>query len=897
MSVKSPHVNRVYELVGGASQSFVVLQDLPGQSLRDFLATPKMNITAACHIGFQTALGLVALHERGILHGSPTPENIWIERSGAVRLLQFPLVPMALDMDRFKPPTVAYLAPELHDAEQTPTVQTDLYSLGCTLYELIAGQRPFDDHTVHGVLRRHQSDGAQRLDKLMKGVPEALADLIVDLLEKDPLLRCASASHVAHLLAPFASGAKPRTATPPRLDTTGPLTGYGAWQAPAWAAPPRQTPSVVPKAQVAPNAPRLVQSPSTAAGAQPPRARILPRSGQVSLTVDGPKSAKVAVVPGASDPARKTPAGSATDQPQATEEPPVGKEIPRNFESPDDGASSWQPPENAGAPRPIVRPKTATSRFSAATLVAVGVGLALVAIVLIAGLMVYEPTDPADARAPTVPQGDFQSAAPAVSPATGDQQPAKVAGKETAEASKPSADQRSVVEVADDGQTLWAAPPGGRPLTLDYLPSGAQVILVLRPSELLAHAEGAKWLDALGPAGERMKNQLVSVLGVALSEIELLSIALTTGDSGAPVPAMTMRLRAAVPEATLLERWNGPQPVEHQGKKYFQGDRFAYYIPPSGQGRTIAIATVEAMKSIVEFDGAPLLSRGIEKLLSETDSARHITLLLVPRYLSTDGESLLAGELARLRDPLGRMFDEHVEALALSAQLADALFLELRAVGTADQPPQKLSQTLMASIGQLPDQVEQYVVSLNPQPYGRAILLRLPRMIQWLRDYTRAGVENRQAVLRCYLPVQAAHNLLLGTELALSEAPPAGLPTNPAASVAPRPTAAAALKKKISLSFPRDTLERCLEMFSKEIDVDVVINGSDLQLEGITKNQSFSLDERDQPASDILRKILKLASPAGKLVYVIRPRDGGSESIVITTRAAAAKRGDKLSES
>jgi hypothetical protein len=104
----------------------------------------------------------------------------------------------------------------------------------------------------------------------------------------------------------------------------------------------------------------------------------------------------------------------------------------------------------------------------------------------------------------------------------------------------------------------------------------------------------------------------------------------------------------------------------------------------------------------------------------------------------------------------------------------------------------------------------------------------------------------------------------------------------------------AALAKPITLSFPRDTLERCLELLAKEIDVEIVIQGADLQAEGITRNQSFGLDERQQPAGEILQRVLQLANPAGKLVYVIRPQADGREAIFITTRSAATKRGDRL---
>ena len=66
-----------------------------------------------------------------------------------------------------------------------------------------------------------------------------------------------------------------------------------------------------------------------------------------------------------------------------------------------------------------------------------------------------------------------------------------------------------------------------------------------------------------------------------------------------------------------------------------------------------------------------------------------------------------------------------------------------------------------------------------------------------------------------------------------------------------------------------------------------------MQLEGITKNQSFGLDERDKPAEAILRVILMKANPDGKLIYVFRGA-GEGDSLEITTKAAAAKRGDAV---
>ena len=62
-----------------------------------------------------------------------------------------------------------------------------------------------------------------------------------------------------------------------------------------------------------------------------------------------------------------------------------------------------------------------------------------------------------------------------------------------------------------------------------------------------------------------------------------------------------------------------------------------------------------------------------------------------------------------------------------------------------------------------------------------------------------------------------------------------------------------------------------------DIGVEILMVGKDFQEEGITKNQSFRLDEREKPAGEILLAIMKQADPAGRLVYVIKPKEGGGE--------------------
>ena len=107
-----------------------------------------------------------------------------------------------------------------------------------------------------------------------------------------------------------------------------------------------------------------------------------------------------------------------------------------------------------------------------------------------------------------------------------------------------------------------------------------------------------------------------------------------------------------------------------------------------------------------------------------------------------------------------------------------------------------------------------------------------------------------------------------------------------------------------SLVLPKETLEQSLRLLAEDIGVDIEILGQDLQLAGITKNQSLGIDLRDQPAKKILLEILLRANPdrtatgpadpRQMLVYIIKLSEEGSRRIFVTTRTAAAARGDKF---
>jgi serine/threonine protein kinase len=860
-AAKSPHLSRVYQFHAAATPPFFVLEDLQGASLPDFLAGRQPALAEACRIGFHATLGLVALQEMRGVHGGLCPANLWVEPTGSVKLLQFPLVGPLVSEARRDPRLVDYLAPELADPRNAPDALSDIYALGCTLYELIAGRPLFPGGTPEQKIKRHAVEIPQRIDQLVPGVSEDLADLLAEMLAKEPMLRAQTASHVAHLLAPFASGAsEARKARPPSEAPRTLTPGYGAWHEPGWQAPPKQAPSHHASQQAA-----------------------IPVANPVELMARAAR-----------------PLGDTTPQRSAAE-------------SKTDAADDADAPfivvgSNAGDPS-VMAPAGAalvSRHASNTTLIGVGAGLILIALVALVGYLVADrgPATTIELPATKSASGTNNVAGASVPPSGGAnpensaaETNAPVAGSETPRdgaASSPNATH----EVDDDGQSLWARPTAGQPLDARYLPAGTQLFLALRPAEILASEEGRKLVDALGPAGHDARTLLESVLGVDLAKVEQVTIAFAPDETGAPQPAYVMRLAEPLPEATLLAGWGQPQPATLNKNSYFQSNRRAYFLPGDDAGRVIVISAPMAMKEILERNGDPPLRREIEQLLRTSDDRQHFILLGAPGYLLTDGQSLLAGDLAKLHDALPHLFGMNVQALSASAHLGDELFLELRVAAPADQQPQQLASDLSARLARLSEHLEQYVASLTPNPYGRLIVNRFPLMVQMANSFTRFAAEDRQAVLRCYLPASAAHNLVLGAQLTLFEET-ASAASGAAASAAAAGTStpnqpATPLDKIVSLSFPRDTLEHSLELLSQEIETPIVIQGTDLQLEGITKNQSFALDERGKPAREILAKVLALANPDGKLIWVARPDEAGRETIVITTRAAAAKRGDPL---
>ncbi|MEK6235203.1 MAG: serine/threonine protein kinase, partial [Planctomycetales bacterium] len=210
-AIRNDNLARVYHFADLQTYRFVAVERLEGKTLTDHLAQQGVLPAAeACRIARQIAMGVSALFQVGIVHGELRPENVWMTPMGTAKVMAFPfhrdpLAPVA-PFDPNDPNSAVkadYLAPEISSGQAAPDARGDVYALGCLLYQCLTGRVPFPDQNVFQKVLRHGSEPVISPDQLNPSVPNAVAQLVMYLLAKDPNQRYQEPNHVAEALAPY----------------------------------------------------------------------------------------------------------------------------------------------------------------------------------------------------------------------------------------------------------------------------------------------------------------------------------------------------------------------------------------------------------------------------------------------------------------------------------------------------------------------------------------------------------------------------------------------------------------------------------------------------------------------------------------------------------------------
>ena len=158
----------------------------------------------------QAALGLQHAHEAGLVHRDIKPGNLMVDRTGTVKILDLGLARFQEENNQSQILTQGilgtpdYLAPEQARDSHAVDIRADIYSLGCTLFYLIAGRPPFEGTTAQKIAFHQSKDPPPLLGMLRPDIPEELEQIVQKMMAKDPADRFRTPADVAEALAPVA---------------------------------------------------------------------------------------------------------------------------------------------------------------------------------------------------------------------------------------------------------------------------------------------------------------------------------------------------------------------------------------------------------------------------------------------------------------------------------------------------------------------------------------------------------------------------------------------------------------------------------------------------------------------------------------------------------------------
>jgi serine/threonine-protein kinase len=214
-ALQHPNVVTVFDSGTDQGLAFIVMELLPGPTLAQYVADrgplPEAEVK---HLASQVAAGLAAAHGAGLVHRDIKPANVMFDSAGMLKIVDFGIARLSqsaggrLTASGTVIGSAPYLSPE--QIQGLPTDErSDLYALGCVMVFMLTGRPPFEAEHPMAVVQQHLTQDPPRISDRRPGVSPELEALVLQLLDKSPQVRPASAEDVAARLAylPSTAGA------------------------------------------------------------------------------------------------------------------------------------------------------------------------------------------------------------------------------------------------------------------------------------------------------------------------------------------------------------------------------------------------------------------------------------------------------------------------------------------------------------------------------------------------------------------------------------------------------------------------------------------------------------------------------------------------------------------
>lgn len=189
--LQHPNIIRYYGAGSNRTQRFYAMEMIEGGSLDQVIRQAgRLSWEQALDYGIQIAKALEHAHAAGIIHRDLKPGNLLIAKDGTLKLSDFGIArdtqATALTQAGKTVGTMAYMAPEQISGKTPVNQRTDLYALGCVMFEMLTGRTPFESETSAELLFKHLDEPAPSVREFNQSVPLPLSQLVEELLAKEP---------------------------------------------------------------------------------------------------------------------------------------------------------------------------------------------------------------------------------------------------------------------------------------------------------------------------------------------------------------------------------------------------------------------------------------------------------------------------------------------------------------------------------------------------------------------------------------------------------------------------------------------------------------------------------------------------------------------------------------
>ncbi|RJP64162.1 MAG: hypothetical protein C4539_14935 [Ignavibacteriales bacterium] len=185
-----PNIVPIYDFIQESGTLGIVMEYVEGETLENLIVRKsRLDLQEAIEIIKQVINGLDYAHSKGFLHLDVKPSNIIISKDGVVKIMDFgiskSLFVKNINIARTNPGTLPYMSPELFKSGD-PTIQSDIYSLGITFYEMLAGVTPFEANSADEIINGHLHYQPSSILHYAPELPEQIDKIILTLLAKNP---------------------------------------------------------------------------------------------------------------------------------------------------------------------------------------------------------------------------------------------------------------------------------------------------------------------------------------------------------------------------------------------------------------------------------------------------------------------------------------------------------------------------------------------------------------------------------------------------------------------------------------------------------------------------------------------------------------------------------------